>query len=177
MGGKDRSILLSGMMGAGKSTVGRRLAERLGWRFIDTDDEVASAAGLPVREIFARLGEPQFRELERLVLERLPERRAVVALGGGAVADAANRRLLRAKGARVLLEASPETLAERVGDVEGRPLLEGAQGADRLARLRALLEAREGAYASAELRVRTDGRTVDEVCDAVLEALGCRSAG
>jgi shikimate kinase len=161
------------MMGSGKSAVGRRLAERLGWRFIDTDEEVASAAGLSIPEIFDREGEARFRELERAVLERLPDRGAIVALGGGAVVDPANRVLLSQKGIRVLLEAPAEILAARVGESDERPLLAGASGEARVARLREVLAGRRDAYEDADVRIRTDDRTVEEVCDQVLRAL-CR---
>ena len=83
MGGVASTILLAGMMGSGKSTVGRRLATELGWRFIDTDEEIVSAQGMSIPEIFAREGEEGFRALERSVLQGLPEQRGVVALGGG----------------------------------------------------------------------------------------------
>lgn len=176
MGGADRTILLSGMMGSGKSAVGRRLAERLGWRFVDTDEEIASVAGMSIPEIFDRQGEERFRELERAVLERLPDRGAVVALGGGAVVDPANRALLSHKGVCVLLEAPPETLASRIGDCDGRPLLAGASGEERVERLREVHAGRRSAYEEAEVRIRTDDRTVEEVCDMILVALGRRDA-
>lgn len=171
MGGQGRSILLSGMMGSGKSAVGRRLAERLGWRFIDTDEEVASVTGMSVGEIFATLGEDHFRVLEREAVRQLPEKGAVVALGGGAVVDPENRALLAAKGSLVFLEADPQTLARRIGEAAERPLLAGTSGDDRLERLRQLLAVRIEAYASADLRIRTDERTVEEVCDAILRGL------
>ena len=96
------------MMGTGKTSVGRLLGRRLGWRFIDTDERVEAHAAVPVRTIFERDGEARFRELERAVLEELPARRAVIALGGGAVVAAENRTLLRDKGTLVWLDAAPE---------------------------------------------------------------------
>lgn len=166
------SLLLAGMMGAGKSSAGRVLAARLGWEFVDTDALVAERAGLSIAELFQRAGEAHFRRLEREVISELPGRRAVVALGGGAVVPAENRAILARKGTLVWLDARPETLARRIGSDEARPLLAGADAATRLERLRALREERSGAYAEAAVRVETDARDVDEVCDAVLEALG-----
>ena len=164
------------MMGSGKSTVGGRLADCLGWSFVDTDLEIESQVGLSVREIFAREGEDGFRVLERALLARLPEHRAIVALGGGATVPAENLEILRGKGRLVFLDARPETLASRIEETAGRPLLAGARGEERVRRLREILEARRKAYRAAELSVVTDDLTVEEVCEAVLRGLGCRGA-
>jgi shikimate kinase len=171
----ERALLLAGMMGAGKSTVGRALARRLGWEFIDTDERVTERSGRSIAELFA-LGEESFRRLESAILAELPERGAVVALGGGAVVAPENRALLDAKGVWVWLDARPETLAERVGTDSRRPLLAGVDAGERLARLRALRDARAEAYAHARARVETDGLDVEQVCDAVLRALGWECA-
>ncbi len=173
---RDRSILLTGMMGTGKTSVGRLLGRRLGWRFIDTDERVEAHAAVPVRTIFERDGEARFRELERAVLEELPTRRAVIALGGGAVVAAENRTLLRDKGTLVWLDADPEVLAARLPADDERPLLAGLEGAARVERLRQLRNERLAAYRSAELRVATDDRTPEAVCAAVLCALGREDA-
>jgi shikimate kinase len=170
-GERDRSVLLTGMMGAGKSRVGRALASLLGFDFVDTDALVEKAAGMRVAEIFAREGEAGFRRRERDALARLPERRCVVALGGGAVVAAENRALLAKKGRLVWLDACPETLADRVGEAEERPLLAGLDRAGRVAKLAALAAERAPAYARAELRVATDGRTVEEICAELAVAL------
>jgi len=167
----ERTILLCGMMGAGKSSVGRLLAERLGFDFLDTDRCVESEAGCTVAELFGRRGEAIFRELERRVLAGLPATGAVVALGGGAVATAESRALLADKGTLVWLDASAETLAARVGDGAGRPLVAGLGEAARVTRLRDLAQQRATAYGQAALRVSTDERTPGEVCDAVLAGL------
>jgi shikimate kinase len=163
-------------MGAGKSRVGRALAERLGWTFLDTDVLVEKGAGMKIAEIFAREGEAGFRAREREVLAALPDRACVVALGGGAIVAEENRALLRGKGTLVWLDARPETLVERIGAGAERPLLAGLDREARIAKLGALREAREPAYASARLRVDTDARSVDEVCAAVLAALGAGAA-
>lgn len=173
---RDRALLLTGMMGAGKSSAGRALAARLGWEFIDTDERVERRAGLSISELFQSEGEAHFRRFEREVLCELPDRRAVVALGGGAVVSDQNRRILRAKGVLVWLDARPETLAERVAEDGERPLLAGAVGAARVERLRSLQAERAGAYARADVRVETDGKSPAEVCQAVLRALGWECA-
>jgi len=173
---RDRSVLLCGLMGSGKSRVGRALASRLGWDFLDTDERIERAAGMKIAEIFARAGEPEFRRLESEALAALPTRRCVVALGGGAVLSAENRRVLHEKGTLVWLDAPPETLVARMGESQKRPLLAGLDRAARVARLTALREERLGAYSAAEIRVVTDGMAVEEAAAAVYSALGKQSA-
>jgi len=158
-------------MGSGKSRVGRALASRLGWDFVDTDERVEKAAGMKVSEIFARDGEAAFRRLESEALAALPERRCVVALGGGAVVSAENRRVLHGKGRLVWLDAAPETLAERIGDSQKRPLLAGLDRAGRVAKLTQLRAERLAAYSDGTLRVRTDGMSVEQSAAAVHAAL------
>lgn len=174
--GRDRALLLCGMMGAGKSQVGRLLASRLGWEFVDTDERIEAGQQRSVARIFAEEGEAAFRALEREVLEGLPARSAVIALGGGAVVAAGNRDLLRERGTLVWLDAEPEVLAERIGDASERPLLAGLDAEARVARLRELRAEREPAYARAGVRVPTDGSTPERVCDRVLAALGWEDA-
>jgi len=164
-------VLLCGLMGSGKSRVGRALASRLGWDFLDTDERVEEAAGMKVSEIFAREGEAAFRRLESTALAGLPAQRCVVALGGGTVVSAENRRVLRAKGRLVWLDAAPETLVERIGDSQKRPLLAGLDRPARIARLAQLRAERLAAYSEAELHVRTDGMSVAESAAAVHAAL------
>ena len=173
---RERAVLLSGMMGSGKSSVGRALADHLGWEFIDTDERVEAACGLKIDELFRREGEAAFREREREVIESLPRRRTVIALGGGAVVSPENRASLRSKGISVWLEAKPETLAMRISTEDARPLLAGATGEARIERLRALAAKRGAAYAEADLRIATDERSIEEVCAAVLAALGWEQA-
>jgi len=120
----DRMVLV-GMMGAGKTTVGRALASRLGWRFLDSDTMVEESTGSTVAELFASGGEEAFRSEEsRVLAEALSaDAPAVVSAAGGAVLAPANRELLATSGAVVWLRARPETLAARVGDGHDRPLL------------------------------------------------------
>lgn len=162
---------LVGMMGAGKSSVGARLAERLGVPFVDADRAIEEEAGRDVAGIFAAEGEAGFRARERAAVERLAGRPAVVALGGGAMAQPGMPERLAARGTVVWLRARPETLRARLGDAGGRPLLAGLDADGREARLRELLTAREPAYARASRVVDTDGLAVDDVVDRVLRVL------
>lgn len=171
MAKRGRVILLTGMMGSGKSAVGRELAERLGVRFVDTDAEIERRRGAAVAEIFRREGEAAFRALERAELAALPSARAVVALGGGALVAAEHRALLPERSILVWLDAEPETLAARLGEADDRPLLAGLSASERTERLRELRAERADGYAEARLRVATDGRSPGQVCDALLAAL------
>jgi len=158
-------VVLVGFMGSGKSSVGRELARRFGARFVDVDERIEQAAGSPIRDLFAREGEPAFREREKSAIrEVLSVKGCVVATGGGAFADEANRLLLRSYAPVVYLETGVETLLERLaGDVE-RPLL---RGGEREAVVRELLSRRVHGYREADFTVRTDGRTVQEVAGRV----------
>jgi shikimate kinase len=172
----DATVWLVGMMGAGKSAVGRELAQRLKRPFHDTDREIECLRGIAIAEIFASDGEPAFRALERERVERLAGRPAVVALGGGALTQAAVRQVVGGSGTLVWLRATPETLLARIGSGEERPLLAGLAGEARLARLRALLGAREEDYARAAVVVETDAATVGEVAERIERALAEREA-
>jgi shikimate kinase len=159
------NIVLTGFMGTGKSTVGRRLAERLGWPFVDTDAVIEADHG-PIPAIFAEHGEHRFRAIEREVAADLARRRGtVVATGGRLLLDPANVDSLGGSGVVVCLAASVDALVDRLaGEAEGRPLL---QGDDPRARIAELLAARAAGYARFP-QVATDGRSPDEVADAVL---------
>lgn len=126
------NVYLVGMPGSGKSSVGRALARRVGWPFVDLDADVEAAAGKPVSEIFERDGEPRFRALEREALERVAaEGPAVVACGGGVVLDPANRRLLQDSGTVVLLSVPVERLRARIRP-GSRPLVGEPEDVERL---------------------------------------------
>jgi shikimate kinase len=155
-------------MGAGKTVVGQVCAARLGRAWVDTDDLLEQLAGRTIPELWAE-GEPTFRRWEREAIDQVAASPVplVISCGGGAVLDADNRRALRAAGTVVWLRATPQTLAERVGDGSGRPLLAG-DPAGTLARLARL---REPAYeAAAHVVIDTDGRSTGDVTDAVLAA-------
>jgi shikimate kinase / 3-dehydroquinate synthase len=161
-------LLLSGFMGTGKSTVGRRVAELAGVPFVDLDEAVEARAGKGIPTIFAEAGEAAFRALEA---EALAEALAsgeprVVALGGGALVDAGRRRDALGRAFVATLGARPETIAARTAG-SGRPLLAGE---DPLGRIQALLAARADAYAEAHARISTEGRSVEAVADEVLAA-------
>lgn len=145
------NLVLAGPMGSGKSTVGRVLAQWLDRRFVDTDALVAQATGKTVAQVFADDGEAAFRQLEAEAIEAVCERTdLVVAVGGGAVVDPANAARLRESSHVVVLDATPEALAERVGGphrVGRRPLLDGAE--DMTAKLAGIQREREPAYAAA----------------------------
>ncbi len=166
-----RRILLVGMMGAGKTTTGLLVARRLGWGYRDSDADVESETGLTVPDLFARDGEAAFRRAEADVLAAACAEGApsVVSVAGGAVLSADNRRLIAASGTVVWLRARPETLAARVGDGAGRPLL-GDDPADALVRLNA---ARAPFYAEiADLVIDVDDLPPGEVARRILAAVG-----
>ena len=174
--GAHGAVLLVGMMGVGKSSVGRALAARLGWRFIDADREIERVAGRPIARIFEEEGEARFRALETEVLRGLPRQGVVVSLGGGALVREGNAAILEAKGEVVWLDASIETLVARTTSGPDRPLLAGLDADARAARLRALEAERRAAYARAPWRVWTDARSRDEVVDEIVEKLALRGA-
>jgi shikimate kinase len=142
-----KTIALVGLMGAGKTSVGRRLAAALGLPFRDADGEIEAAAGRTVAEIFAERGEAEFRAGERRVIARLLEEPPhVLATGGGAFVEAQTRRLINARAVSIWLRADPEILARRVARKATRPLLIGK---DPLAVLKAQVHERYPAYAEA----------------------------
>lgn len=167
---QERNLVLCGMMGTGKSATGRALASYLGRPFVDTDERIAEQAGMPIPRIFAKLGEPRFRELEaQAVAAACEERGAVIALGGGALIDPTTRgRVVRAS-TGVWLWASPETCARRASDT-GRPLL--AHG-DAEVRIRQLMKARQDHYAAvSELVIATENTDPAEVARSIADEFG-----
>ncbi len=157
-------IYLVGFMGAGKSTVGRELSLKLKWPFRDLDAEIEKDRKLSVREIFERLGEPHFRQLERQHLQRISEMpQAIIALGGGAYIDAENRAMVDATGVAVWLEASLATVKRRVRPDGARPLLSDAQ------RARRLYAERLPFYRLARIHVLTDNRLPDAIAEEIVQ--------
>ena len=153
-------------MGSGKSSVGRRLAQRLGMAFVDTDALVERAARLSVAQIFHRYGEPKFRALERRAIGRVAGgRRQVIATGGGAVLDARNRVRLHRAGLTIWLKTKPDVAAARVNGATDRPLLAADRRADTLA---SLLAQREPYYREALIHIDTSDQTVEEVASAIV---------
>jgi shikimate kinase len=169
----EKTVVLVGMMGAGKTSVGRRLAQALGVPFKDADAEIEAAAGCTINDIFARYGEATFRDGERKVLARLlAEAPHVLATGGGAFIDHETRERIRQDGISVWLRADVDLLLERVGRRETRPLL--AQG-DPRATLSRLLGERAPVYAQADIIVDSDAGPHDVVVKRILDALKDRA--
>src|SRR5215468_1572589 len=166
----DRSIVLIGMMGVGKSSIGRRLGARLGIPFIDADAEIEKAASMSIADMFARHGEAAFRSGEARVIARLlnggPQ---VLATGGGAVMNPATRALIQQKGVSIWLSADFELLLRRISKRKAdRPML---QTADPAATLRELLATREPIYAQADLTVQSRDVPHDAVVAEIVERL------
>ena len=165
----DRTVVLIGMMGAGKTAVGRRLAKALGWPFEDADVAIEAAAGTSISNIFAEIGEAAFREKERQVIARLLRgERQVLALGGGAFIDPDTRALVREHALSIWLCADLDVLVRRTARRDDRPLLAGG---DPRARLAALLEQRAPIYAQADLIVDSGKGPLGEVVARALAAL------
>jgi shikimate kinase len=165
-----RPVVLVGLMGAGKSTVGRRLARRLGLPFVDSDSEIEDAAGLTAGEVFQRFGERDFRDGERRVVARLangPVR--VIATGGGAFVSAETRALLNDKCVTIWLDAPVDLLTERTARrPETRPMLKDSDRAETLTRL---IDQRRPAYAEAHIRIPSEGGSHHQVVERIVAAL------
>lgn len=171
----DRPIVLVGMMGVGKSSVGKRIAMLMHWPFVDADDEIEKAAQMTIPEIFATYGEAYFRDGERRVIGRLMTEgngRRVIATGGGAFCNAETRQLILDKGIAVWLDSDVPTLVERTARKDNRPLLQGGDPAEILARLR---DERRPHYQQAPIHVFSGngphGRTVGKVLKGIMEWL------
>lgn len=165
----SRSIVLVGMMGVGKTSIGKRLAARLGCDFVDADEEIEHAAGMPIPEIFAKFGEPYFRDGERRVVARLIEGKAkVIATGGGAFINDSTRALILAHAVSIWLDADITILAERVARRNNRPLLKGKNPVEVLTELG---KVRNPLYAEANIHIRSDAsphaRTVENILKAI----------
>ena len=165
----DRPLVLVGMMGVGKSTIGKKLAHLLELPFRDADDEIEQAAQLSVSEIFERFGEAHFRDGERRVIARLLDGGpAVVATGGGAFVQPETRALIHAKGIAIWLDSDVATLVDRVGRKDTRPLLRGGDPKEIVSRLKA---EREAAYSEAPIKVMSDTGPHGEAVNRILKAL------
>jgi shikimate kinase len=148
-------LYVVGFMASGKSTIGRALAHRLGWSFFDTDDEIEAAEHVAIAEIFDRRGEAEFRQIETRILRQHVNwiergRPAVLALGGGAFAEAANRELLLAHGVAIWLDCPLEVVKRRVAQASHRPLARDPE------KMVALFDARREAYAKADMRIHIE---------------------
>jgi shikimate kinase len=165
-----RTVALVGLMGAGKTAIGKRLAARLGLPFVDADDEIERAAGFTISEIFERYGEAEFRAGERRVIARLLDGpHQVLSTGGGAYMDRETRGLLRERAITVWLRADLEVLFDRVRKRGHRPLLRQGNPRDVLARLMA---ERYPVYAAADIVIDSTAQPADITTEQVIEALG-----
>jgi len=165
----QRNVVLVGMMGAGKSSIGKRLAERLGLSFIDADTEIEAAAGKSIPEIFAEHGESYFREGERRVIARILEGRGrVLAAGGGAFMNSETRARIATRAVSVWIKADIEVLMQRVRKRSNRPLL---RTADPEATMRALIEQRHPVYALADITVLSRDIAHEVIVSEIIAAL------
>ncbi|MFH1773689.1 MAG: shikimate kinase [Methanobacteriota archaeon] len=165
-----KNIVLTGFMGAGKSSVGRRLAEKLGMGVVDTDDLAERSAGMKISEIFAKHGEPHFRELEKKAVAEVSKlENHVIITGGGVVLNEENMKNLRKNGIIVYLHAKPEVLYERVKNEIHRPLL---QVKEPMKKIKELLEFRAPFYADNDFMIDASELTVEEVVEEILKKLG-----
>ncbi len=164
----QRNIVLVGFMGTGKTTVGRILANRLGWTFTDTDAFIQEQAGMTISRMFEEHGEAFFRQRETEALRELLQRRnQVVSTGGGAVLLEENRRLMLESGLVVAMNAEESVIVERVRGDKGRPLLQG----DVVERVHTLVEARRHAYDFAPVQLHTDRLSPEEAARRIEEML------
>ena len=171
----SRSIVLVGMMGAGKSTIGRRLAARLRLPFTDADNEIEAAAGMSIPDIFETHGEPHFRDGEARVIARLLDGGpGVLATGGGAFMREETRDRIRAKAISIWLKADADVIMRRVKRRADRPLLQTADPAGTVSRL---LEQREPVYRNADLTIASRDVPHDRIVDECIEALRARLCG
>lgn len=169
-----RAVVLVGMMGSGKSSVGKRLAAHLDLPFVDADTEIETAAGMSIPDFFATHGEAEFRAGEVRVIARLLERGGVVlATGGGAFMNATTREAIGRRGVSIFLDGEPEVLMRRVRKRANRPLL---QTADPEATLRGLLEQRRPTYLLADIRVESRDVPHEAMVDEVAAALDAHLA-
>ena len=165
----DRPVVLVGLMGVGKSTVGRRLAKRLGLPFVDSDSEIEETVGLPWGELFERFGEEEYRDGERRLVARLIDGEVrVIATGGGVFVDPRTRALLKEQTITVWLDAPLDVLAERTSRRDTRPLLKNG---DRKATLERLAEIEREAYAEADIHVKSGDGAHRDVVDAIVRSL------
>jgi shikimate kinase len=163
------NIVLTGFMGTGKTTVGRRVAETLNAAFLDVDATIEKETGHSVRHIFELEGEKHFRDLERDTIARLAAwDHAVISTGGGALLYPENRTALKKNGYLICLTARTGTLLERLKDDMTRPLLAGEDPAGRIERL---LKERNGVYALCDLQIQTDNKTIEDVAKSIVEAV------
>jgi shikimate kinase len=165
----DRPVVLVGLMGVGKSTVGRRLARRLGVPFVDSDSAIEDASGFSAAEVYERFGERDFRDGERRLVARLVDGEIrVIATGGGAYVDPRTRALLNDRAITIWLDAPVDILTERTGRRDTRPLL---RNGDPKSTLERLSELRRPAYEEAHIHIKSGAGAHRDVVEAIIQAL------
>ena len=163
------NIILTGFMGSGKTAVGKRLAKRLGYTFLDTDLLIEEKTGKSISDIFSKDGEDYFRDIETLILTELTGiNDHVIATGGGIVTRKENIRRLRELGFIIWLKASPETIFKRVSTKTHRPLLKVDNPLEQIKRL---MSQREQSYSEADLTIDTDGYEVDDIVNIIIKKI------
>jgi len=173
MSSLPRNIILTGFMGTGKTAAGRLIAQELGLRFVDTDNEIEKRAGVSVRNIFSRFGEAHFRDLEKSLCQEIADQQGqVVATGGGMPVDPENRRLLNSAGVVICLRCEAREILKRVGNGNERPML---QATDSTQRVNQLLQERESAYATFPFHLDTTHLSVESVVERVLAVANGRT--
>ena len=166
---KSKPIARVGMMGVGKTSIGRRLAQRLHIPFVDADQEIVDAAGLSIPEIFERFGEAHFRDGERRVIARLFDgKRKIIATGGGAFVNEETRQLMLERAIVIWLDADIDTLVERTARKGDRPLLANGDAREILTKL---AQERNPLYAQAHVHVKSQSTPHEATLDAILKAL------
>jgi len=164
-----KNIILTGFMGVGKTSVGTRLAKDIGFTFVDTDELIEADQKMSITDIFAKLGEPRFRDIESGVIQRvMAGGNQVVSTGGGAVIRDGNRAAFKKAGLVVCLSARPEVIYERIRHETHRPLLRTSAP---LAKIKELLESRSAFYAQADLTIDTSEITVEDVIRGIKERI------
>ncbi|WP_418792332.1 shikimate kinase [Phosphitispora sp. TUW77] len=159
------NLVLIGYMGTGKTTVGKKLAKRLGMKFVDTDHEIERVTGTTIKDIFDKYGEIRFRSEEKAAIRRVTrDDNLIIATGGGAVLDSENIELLQQNGLLVCLEAKPEIIHERTKRKKNRPLLRTENPLQKIIKM---LAEREPFYGLASFRINTSNREIDDVVEEV----------
>ncbi len=167
-----KNIVLTGFMGAGKTEVGKELSRILGWKIIDVDDEIVKSRNMTINEIFGKMGEAAFRDIEAGTIREVSRNRnVIISTGGGAVLRQENMDNLREHGVIVCLWARPETVLKRIRGNNERPLL---QVEDPLKKIRELLEFRRPFYEKADFMIETDEKSPFLVAKEILERMGCK---
>lgn len=169
-----KNIVLIGLMGSGKSTIGRTIAKKLGRRFIDTDRLIERKTGKTVAEIFDGEGESAFRKIERETIKKISQYIGIViATGGGALKEIENFKFLKESGWIIALYASPSTLYQRIAGKRIRPLLLNQE--DPVKKLEEVFNERKNAYAMADFQISTENKNINQIADEVIDLLNIKN--